>query len=98
MQCVWLKRVALILCATVTSVYVCYTVGMHAGTELGISAVLSFWDVQMRERFVVLNWILSERVTAVAAPLYQNIPVGNLTGYTVEIRVTTFIYPPNRPA
>ena len=71
---------------------------MHAGTELGISAVLSFWDVQMRERFVVLNWILSERVTAVAAPLYQNIPVGNLTGYTVDIRVTAFIHPPNRPA
>ena len=52
----------------------------------------------MRERFVVLNWILSERVTAVAAPLYQNIPVGNLTGYTVDIRVTTFAHPPNRTA
>ena len=82
----------------VTSVYVCCTADMHAGTELETSAVLLFWDVQMRERFVVLNWILSERVTAVAAPLYQNIPVGNLTGYTVDIRVTTFIHPPNRPA
>ena len=43
--------------------------------------------LQMRGRFVVLNWILSERITAVAAPLYQNLPCGNLTGYTVNIRV-----------
>ena len=43
--------------------------------------------VQMRGRFVVLNWIMSERITAVAAPLYQNLPCGNLTGYTVNIRV-----------
>ena len=49
--------------------------------------VLLSWIMQMRGRFVVLNWILSERVTAAAAPLYQNLPVGNLTGYTVDIRV-----------
>ena len=41
----------------------------------------------MRDRFLVLNSILSERITAAAAPLYQNIPCGNLTGYTVDIRV-----------
>ena len=45
-------------------------------------------DVQMRDRFLVLNSILSERITAAAAPLYQNIPCGNLTGYTVDIRVS----------
>ena len=44
--------------------------------------------MQMRERFLVLNSILSERITAAAAPLYQNIPCGNLTGYTVDIRVS----------
>ena len=43
--------------------------------------------VQMRGRFVVLNWILSERLTEVAAPLWQNIPIGNLTGYNVSLRV-----------
>ena len=36
---------------------------------------------------MVLNWILSERLTAVAAPLWQNIPIGNLTGYNVSLRV-----------
>ncbi|CAL5224945.1 g7714 [Coccomyxa viridis] len=41
----------------------------------------------MRGRFVVMNWILSERITAAAAPLYQGLPIGNLTGYTVNIRV-----------
>ena len=87
-----------IMYVLVTSVYVCYTAGMHAGTKLGISEVLSFWVLQMRERFIVLNWILSERVTAVAAPLYQNIPVGNLTGYTVDIRVTPLAHAPHRPA
>ena len=86
------QKVALTLCACVTSVCVCYTADMHAGAELGVSVILSFWDVQMRERFVVLNWILSERVTAAAAPLYQNIPVGNLTGYTVDIRVTSLAH------
>lgn len=44
--------------------------------------------VQMRGRFVVLNWILSERITAAAAPLYQNLPCGNLTGYTVRLKVS----------
>ena len=43
--------------------------------------------MQMRGRFVVLNWILSERLTAVAAPLWQNSPIGNLTGYNVSLRV-----------
>ena len=45
----------------------------------------------MRDRFLVLNSILSERITAAAAPLYQNIPCGNLTGYTVDIRVLPLI-------
>ena len=44
-------------------------------------------NLQMRDRFLVLNSILSERITVAAAPLYQNIPCGNLTGYTVDIRV-----------
>ena len=35
----------------------------------------------------MLNWILSERLTALAAPLWQNIPIGNLTGYNVSLRV-----------
>ena len=35
----------------------------------------------------MLNWILSERLTAVAAPLFQSIPIGNLTGYNVSLRV-----------
>lgn len=48
--------------------------------------------MQMRYTFVVLNWILSERITAVAAPLYQSIPIGNLTGYTVDIRVSPPTY------
>ena len=74
--------------APVTSVYVCYTADMHEGPKLGTSVFSLSWNVQMRDRYVVLNWILSERVTAAAAPLYQNIPVGNLTGYTVDIRVT----------
>ena len=78
--------------ARVASVYVCCTADVHAETEMGTCAVSSIWVVQMRERFVVLNWILSERVTAVAAPLYQNIPVGNLTGYTVNIRVTSLAH------
>ncbi len=43
--------------------------------------------MQMRGRFVVMNWILSERITGIAAPLYQGLPIGNLTGYTVNIRV-----------
>ena len=48
---------------------------------------LTLCAMQMRGRFVVLNWILSERLTAVAAPLWQNIPIGNLTGYNVSLRV-----------
>ena len=39
----------------------------------------------------MLNSILSERITAAAAPLYQNIPCGNLTGYTVDIRVLPLV-------
>ena len=48
--------------------------------------------MQMRDRFLVLNSILSEKITAAAAPLYQSIPCGNLTGYTVDIRVLPFVF------
>ena len=48
-------------------------------------------NLQMRDRFLVLNSILSETITAAAAPLYQNIPCGNLTGYTVDIRVSASV-------
>ena len=46
----------------------------------------------MRYRFLVLNSILSERITAAAAPLYQNIPCGKLTGYTIDIRVSADVH------
>ena len=42
----------------------------------------------------MLNWILSERLTAVAAPLWQNIPIGNLTGYNLSLRVCLSCFMP----
>ena len=73
-----------------TSVTVCLSWSACAGSpdKVHLVDLIVASGLQLSE-----NWILSEKLFPQSAAIWQRLPIGNLTGYSIGIRVRPFTCP-----